>query len=196
MSDPQPTPTPTFTPTASAPAYGPSRGRGRGRGRGLSRGGYYQPVQLHHRNATWLAPGLAKPAQQAEQSRPTPVVQSTTKYTINTFVPNGGYKNKTLVLNKPNGSSSAAPSSADPSRSATPQPPVASTSTATLAPTQSTSEVVIDGVTFVSDPRGNKLTRKPGRQHCIPLARSPLIPVGDSPDQSLTSPTHRRDIFN
>ncbi|GAA5842517.1 hypothetical protein JCM9279_003605 [Rhodotorula babjevae] len=158
--------------SGSTPPYrGSYRGRGgRGRGRGA-------PTAVH-RNATWVAPGLSGASTPATTSAaPTePVSRSAT--------PVGGFRNQVLVLNKPADASanpSSAPSSAPTSRRPSPAPPVDTTP----KPPPPPREVVIGGVVFVADQRGNKLVRKPDADpSAVAAASTPSSPSVSTPKRT------------
>lgn len=145
------TPAPYYPPTF--PAYA-SRGRGRG---GSSRGGRNTP-HLTKQSMSWVKPSLATAE---SDSAPSSSATATTLIAPASIIPTAstssfkeGYRNKTLVLNGtrvPVASTSAAGITGS---SAPFVPPSATTRNSI------TGEITIDGVTFVSDPRGNKLVRK------------------------------------
>ncbi|GAA5898929.1 hypothetical protein JCM8208_005430 [Rhodotorula glutinis] len=160
--------------SGSTPPYrGSYRGRGaRGRGRGGA------PTAIH-RNATWVAPGLSGTSTSTTASAaPTAPTSRTT-----TPVPVGGFRNQVLVLNKPADDSahlSSAPSSAPTSRRPSPAPPV----DATPKPPPPPREVVIGGVVFVADQRGNKLVRKPDADPSAVAPSSPSSPSVSTPKRT------------
>lgn len=173
---------------ASGPTPPPYRGSSRGRGRGRGRGA---PTVIH-RNATWVAPGLPG----ASTSTPASTSAAPSEPATRTVTPVGGFRNQTLVLNKPAGTGDSAPpsapSSAAPSRRTSPAPAAdAPPRPATPPPPR---EVVIDGVVFVADQRGNKLVRKPGAPPSLPLLCLPEAPLLSVPCPHLSRrrPCHRR----
>ncbi|KAK4048010.1 hypothetical protein OIV83_005044 [Microbotryomycetes sp. JL201] len=90
----------------------------------------------------------------------------------------GGYRNRTLIVNK------SAPAAATLPGASQQQPP---------PPHQATTrrEVIIDGVTFVSDPRGNKLVRKTGKFVRVPsenMANTPQLNEQTSESVSVSTP--------
>ncbi|GJN89363.1 hypothetical protein Rhopal_002343-T1 [Rhodotorula paludigena] len=153
------------------PPYSSARGRGsRGRGRG-GRGASFAP----HRNATWVAPGRSGASTPAVADDSTPAPSTSTSRPVTPAVvppppgPNG-YRNQTLVLNKPATADTAAEQSTSTASSTiasgrtTPVGTQTGAETPKPAPTvppPAQREVVIDGVVFVADTRGNKLVRKP-----------------------------------
>ncbi|KAM0749500.1 hypothetical protein T439DRAFT_327186 [Meredithblackwellia eburnea MCA 4105] len=113
--------------------------RGRGRGRGTWRGAMAAAPSVVHRNASWVAPG------QAGTSRPA----------VAPVAPVGGFRNRSLVFN------GATPSPST-SGASTPVPHQQATVIKKVVPEQVGKEVVIDGVTFISDPKRHRLVRKTG----------------------------------
>lgn len=142
----------------------------RGRGRGS-----YTAV-ARHRNAKWVAPGRPGASSQDNSRSNSPAVAETARNSTTIPAPGPyGYRNKTLVLGGGSGSSTPVatpkPSSNTPTAPSTPQAgPTASSSA--VAP--ASKEVVIDGVAFVADSRGNKLVRKLGASVCL----AQMIPRG------------------
>lgn len=107
-----------------------ARARGRGRGRGYASAIPFPPRKA---NNTWVAPGLAKMA--ATSTSQTKAVSAPVEQKP-TVAPS---QHKKLVLNGPVASTSAIPA--------------AGTS-------KELSDIVVNGVTFVSDPSGRRLIRK------------------------------------
>ncbi|KPV75553.1 uncharacterized protein RHOBADRAFT_44061 [Rhodotorula graminis WP1] len=161
--------------SASTPPYrGSYRGRG-GRGRGRT-----APTAVH-RNATWVAPGLSGASTPATTTSAAPT-EPTSRTT--TPVPPGGFRNQVLVLNKRADDSanlSSAPSSAPTSRRPSPAPPALDT---TPKPPPPPREVVIGGVVFVADQRGNKLVRKPDADPSAVAPSSPSSPSVTTPKRT------------
>lgn len=160
-------------PSHSFPARGGgTRGRG---GRGRGRGGYIDnysasPVTLH-RNAKWVAPKAGESQANTSTTKTTinSIPSTSTSTTMNMIstpeglvtntnastsnynaiassskpilASRGGFKNRSLVL-RSGGVPLEVPT--------------------TTTPSADNKEVIIDGVVFVSDPRGNKLVRKLG----------------------------------
>ncbi|BGP48142.1 hypothetical protein JCM10450v2_004014 [Rhodotorula kratochvilovae] len=130
---------------------------------------------------------LTNPAAAAEAAT-APATTSNTRTTTPAPPPAGGYRNQTLVLDKPACASTApsrsgslsAPPSAAPSRRTSPAPDAAPARTPAPAPQR---EVVIDGVVFVADQRGNKLVRKPDADRA-----SATIAAAGPPSPSLSTP--------
>ncbi|GAA5999074.1 uncharacterized protein JCM10292_003307 [Rhodotorula paludigena] len=182
----------TYTP----PPYTSARGRGsRGRGRG-GRGASFAP----HRNATWVAPGRsgASTPAAADESNPNPATSSSRPVTPAVVPPPPGpkgYRNQTLVLNKPANTDAAAEQSTSTASSTiasgrtTPIGTQTAAETPKPAPTvppPAQREVVIDGVVFVADTRGNKLVRKPDAAPSDSVASAASTATPSSP--SLSTP--------
>ncbi|GAA6027199.1 hypothetical protein JCM8097_002477 [Rhodosporidiobolus ruineniae] len=172
--------------TASRPTPPPYtyRGRGRGRGRGGSTRSF-APATTTHRNSTWVAPGLQQPP--SRSSTATPAEASTSRPTTPalppTQRPTGGYRNQTLVLNPSSGGGSGGTT---PVRNGIDDLGVGGgkdKAGLSAPPTPVKREVVIDGVVFVADARGNKLVRKPDAD---PSALPPSTSAPPSP--SLSTP--------
>ncbi|GAA5871584.1 hypothetical protein JCM1840_007323 [Sporobolomyces johnsonii] len=181
-------------PTAT---FAPSRGRGRGRGRAA------YPSVATHRNATWVAPGLRSGSTTpVDSTSPSdlafPPAQSTSRPA--TAIPppgRGGYRNQTLVLSRAAGGKPQTSTSGrvTPLTDGVAAPGTGSDSTATdkekiKEEQQPQREVVIDGMVFVADSRGNKLVRKTGPpipstsavdSPATPSVSAPLSPVPSSP---------------
>ncbi|SCV74394.1 BQ2448_6826 [Microbotryum intermedium] len=154
--------------------YGRESFRGRGATRGRGPRGWARGATSGHRNATWVAPTLAATSTSTSTSAAvtTPSSSIAPLTTARPAVPVGGFRNKTLVLNRDK--SLSAPSTSTltttiktESASTTPQ---ASTSTSTTLASTATptnpprhapmKEVLIDGVKFITDARAHKLIRK------------------------------------
>ncbi|KAL8280389.1 hypothetical protein RQP46_007306 [Phenoliferia psychrophenolica] len=94
-------------------------------------------------------------------------------------IPVGGFRNKSLVLNKPSPTPSAPTSGTSTPLLATsvPLPPSLSTSKRALPPPTAGTEYTVDGVVFISDARGTKLVRKLG-------GGTPTLPLTTSTSSS------------
>lgn len=123
--------------------------------RGSTRGGRGRGS---HRNATWVAPHLPQPSTSTStlptSTRSTPNHSRSTTPALIDPPPAGGYKNQVLVLN--NGGSKTNETTTT-SSSREPSKPV---SIVPEKPKVVEREVIIGGVVFIGDSRGNKLVRK------------------------------------
>lgn len=150
------------------PVYAPPRGRGglgRGRGRGGRGGAYPSAPPTTNRNASWVAPKVPG-GEPTVVVNPIPFVARPAPG-VPLVAGRGGFKNRTLVLKDGKPVLPAANGVASSSSAAA----------ASVAPTvikNAAGEVVIDGVTFISDPRGNKLVRKPGKWSSLPASHALL----------------------
>ncbi|KAK4053246.1 hypothetical protein OIO90_004020 [Microbotryomycetes sp. JL221] len=127
-------------------------------------------ASLHH-NSTGVAPRLS-----SRSHSPMPVASSSSTTQAPNYRRNrrGGYRNQTLVLNG--------------SQSTTTPVTTSTTTTTNNAPRQ----VVIDGVTFVSDPRGNKLVRR--KSIDVPTTSSSTASIAPKPTNESTSTPKRASI--
>ncbi|GAA5824133.1 hypothetical protein JCM11251_001535 [Rhodosporidiobolus azoricus] len=156
-----------YPPTQSFGNRG-GRGRGRGRGRGgFARGGAGGGASTTHRNATWVAPGL-----QTQSTATTPastVAELVATRSNGASTPTEGMSK--LVVGDGKGKEKEQ-------------------TTPMLRPVQpvpgkpQAREVVIDGVVFVADARGNKLVRKPDADPSTASATAPPSPSLGTPKRT------------
>ncbi|GAA6011908.1 hypothetical protein JCM10207_003426 [Rhodosporidiobolus poonsookiae] len=165
---------------ATPPPYAP-RGRGRGRGRGGGPGGrggssYARGVPTH-RNATWVAPGLQPPSAPSRSQTTSPFDAATP-----TDFPMASAEGSRPVT--PGASRVGFRSGGvTPVKQQLDQLSVAGDKGKDKQPAPAR-EVVIDGVVFVADARGNKLVRKPGADPSTVASPAPPSPSLSTPKRT------------
>ncbi|BGP16140.1 hypothetical protein JCM10213v2_004135 [Rhodosporidiobolus nylandii] len=169
----------------ATPPFAP-RGRGRGRGRGGYTGGRGAAKAAgagQHRNATWTAPGVAPLPPARRSGTSTPVEGSSTAVASGSrpVTPGAGLAPFAASQGLPGRSGGVTPVSAQMGNLGL---GAAAGKGKEKAPQQQQGEreVVIDGVVFVADARGNKLVRKPDADpsDVLPPSPSPAAPGSPS----------------